>query len=70
MKKNGYIQLCIDFKNQNQATKKDNYTIIPMEQILQCVLGSKMLSLLDVFSRYNQILVSQDDQTKTTFQTK
>ena len=34
MKKNGYIQLCIDFWNENQATKKDNYTIPPMEQIL------------------------------------
>jgi hypothetical protein len=29
-----------------------------------------MLSLLDGFSGYNQVLVSHDDQLKTTFRTK
>ena len=41
-----------------------------MEQILQSVFGSAMLSLLDGFSRYNQVLVSKEDHLKTTFQTK
>ena len=40
-----------------------------MEQILQKLYGSKMLSLLDGLLGYNQILVSQDDQLKTTFRT-
>ena len=38
-----------------------------MEQILQKVSGSEILSLFDGFSGYNQILVSPDDQLKTTF---
>jgi hypothetical protein len=41
-----------------------------MEKILQCVSGYEMLSLLDGFSSYNQVLVSHDDQLKTTFRTK
>ena len=41
-----------------------------MEQILQSVSGSAMLSLLDGFSKYNQVLVSKEDCLKTTFQTK
>ena len=40
-----------------------------MEQILQKVSGAKILSLLDGFSGYNQILVSPDDQLKTAFRT-
>ena len=40
-----------------------------MEQILQKVSGSEILSLLDCFSGYNQILVSPDDQLKTAFRT-
>ena len=40
-----------------------------MEQILYIVSRSKILSLLDGFSGYNQILVSLDDQLKTTFRT-
>ena len=41
-----------------------------MEQILQCVFGSSLLSLLDGFSGYNQVLVAKEDRLKTTFQTK
>ena len=41
-----------------------------MEQILQSVFESAMLSLLDGFSGYNQVLVSKEDHLKTTFQTK
>ena len=41
-----------------------------MEQILQNVSRSTMLSLLDGFSGYNQVLVSKGDRLKTTFRTK
>jgi hypothetical protein len=40
-----------------------------MEQILQQVSGSKILSLLDGFSGYNQVLMSPSNQLKTTFRT-
>jgi hypothetical protein len=40
-----------------------------MEQILQRVSSSEILSLLDGFSRYNQVLMSPSDQLKTTFRT-
>lgn len=69
-KKNVNIRLCIDFRNLNKASKKDNYLIPFMENILQCISGSEMLSLLDGFSGYNQVLVSNGDQLKTTFNTK
>lgn len=38
-----------------------------MDHILQTVSGSKMLSMLDGFSSYNQIIVLESDQHKTTF---
>ena len=38
-----------------------------MEQILQKVYGYDIPSLLDGFLGYNQILVTLDDQLKTTF---
>jgi hypothetical protein len=41
-----------------------------MEQILQCVLGSETLSLLDGFSGYNKVLVAREYQLKTNFRTK
>jgi ribonuclease HI len=68
-KKNGEIRLCVDFRNLNKASDKDNYPVPPMEQILQQVSGSERLSLLDGFSGYNQVLMSPSDQLKTTFRT-
>jgi hypothetical protein len=41
-----------------------------MEQLLQTVSGSEIFSLLDGFSGYNQVLVSEEDHLKTTFRTK
>lgn len=36
-KKNGDIQICIDFRNLNKAYQKDNFPLLPMEQILQAI---------------------------------
>lgn len=40
-----------------------------MDHILQTVVGSKRISLLDGFSGYNQVLVFPSDQHKTAFTT-
>ena len=54
----------------NRESLKDNYLVPAMEQILQRVFGSSMLSLLDGFSGYNQVLVAKEDRLKMTFRTK
>eukprot|EP00253_Pinus_taeda_P018977 PITA_18977 len=69
-KKNGDIRICIDFRNLNKASLKDNFPLPTMEQILQSVAGSELMSFLDGFLGYNQILVHPDDRLKTTFKTK
>ena len=69
-KKNGDIRICIEFRNLNKTCQKDNFPLPPMEQILQEVAGSELMSLLDGFSGYNQVLVHPDDQLKTIFRIK
>jgi hypothetical protein len=69
-KKLGDIIICIDFRNLNGVSLKDNYLVPAMEQILQSVSRSAMLSLLDGFYEYNQFLVAKEDCLKTKFQTK
>ena len=68
-KKTGEIRLCVDFRNLNKVSLKDNYPLPKMEHILQRVVGSSIISLLDGFSGYNQILVQSEDQAKTAFTT-
>ena len=38
-KKNGEIMICIDFRNLNRVSLKDNYPFPKMEHILQTVVG-------------------------------
>ena len=40
-KKSGEIRLCVDFRNLNRASEKDNFPLPSMEQILQRVSGAK-----------------------------
>ncbi len=48
-KKNGDIRICIDFRNLNRACQKDKFPLPTMEQILQSIVGSKLMSFLDGF---------------------
>ena len=48
-KKYGEIRLCVDFRNLNRASDKDNYPVPPMEKLLQMVSGFELFSLLDGF---------------------
>ena len=68
-KKSGEIRLCVDFRNLNQVSLKDNYPLPKMDHILQRVVGSQRMSILDSFSGYNQVAVHPEDQEKTTFTT-
>jgi len=52
-KKSGEIRLCVDFRNLNKCSKKDNYPLPKMEHLLQKVSKAKVMSFLDGFSGYN-----------------
>ena len=52
-KKSGEIRLCVDFRNLNLSSQKDNYPLPSLDEVLQIVNGSKMMSFLDGFSGYN-----------------
>ena len=52
-KKDGEIRICIDFRNLNRVSLKDNYPLPNMDHILQRAVGSQHLSMLDGFSGYN-----------------
>jgi hypothetical protein len=68
-KKTDKIRICVDFINLNQASLKDNYPLPNMEYLLKRVTSAEMMSMLDGFSRYNQVLVNKDDQLKIVFTT-
>lgn len=68
-KKSDEIRICIDFRNLNQEILKDKFALPNMDHILQTIIGSEMMSMLDQFFGYNQINVALENQHKTTFTT-
>ena len=59
--------MCIDFTDLNKACPKDSFPLPHIDMLVDATTGRKLLSFMDVFSCYNQILMHPDDQEKTAF---
>jgi len=68
-KSNGKWRMCIDFTNLNKAYPKDSFPLPRIDQLVDSTIGHKLLSFMDAFSGYNQILMDKDDQENTSFVT-
>jgi hypothetical protein len=66
-KKGGSIRVCVDYRDINKACPKDNFPTPFVDQIVDECAGSEIFSLMDGFSRYNQIDIAPEDQHKTAF---
>ena len=69
-KKNGRIQVCVDYRKLNTATVTDAFPLPFTDGILDAVAGHEVYSFLDGFSGYNQIRMRPVDQEKTAFVTE
>ena len=65
--KNGTLIICIDFRNLNKATSKDEYPMLVAEILVDSVARYEYLILLDGYSGYNQIFIAEEDTHKTAF---
>jgi hypothetical protein len=68
-KKSREIRLCVDFRNLNQTSLKDNYPLPKMDHVLEKVVGVNIMYMIDRFFGYNQIVVHEDNKEKTAFTT-
>lgn len=68
-KLDGSIRVCTDFRDLNKACPKDNFPLPNIDILVNSTTGHVMLSLMDGFSRYNQIKIEEEDQHKTAFTT-
>jgi hypothetical protein len=61
------IRVCIDFRNLNKATPKDEYPIPIADMLINNAFGHQVISFLDGNAGYNQIFMAEEDIYKTTF---
>jgi hypothetical protein len=66
-KSNGKWRMCVDFTDLNEACSKDSFPLLRIDALVNSTSGYEMLSFMDAFSSYNQILMHPEDREKTVF---
>ena len=64
-KKNGQLRICIDYRHLNSRTKKDNYALPRIDEILDSLVGNTWFSVLDMKSGYHQIPIAKEHKERT-----
>jgi hypothetical protein len=64
-KKNGKLQICIDFRKLNVTIKKDPYALPFTNEMLNTIVGYEAYSFLDGYSGYRRIFIAQKDRIKS-----
>nr|GEV73223.1 RNA-directed DNA polymerase homolog [Tanacetum cinerariifolium] len=60
-------RMCIEYRKLNNATRKDHFPLMFIDQMLERLAGHEYYFLLDGFSGYFHIPIALEDQEKTTF---
>ncbi|KAK5794203.1 hypothetical protein PVK06_035415 [Gossypium arboreum] len=68
-KKDGKVRMCVDYRDLNKASPKDNFPLPHIDTLLDNTAGHSLFSFMDGFSGYNQIKIHPEDMEKTTFLT-
>jgi hypothetical protein len=66
-KKDGRWRVCVDFRDLNRATPKDEYPMPVAETLINAAADHKILSFMDGNAGYNQIFMAPEDIHKTAF---
>ncbi|GAU44160.1 hypothetical protein TSUD_399820 [Trifolium subterraneum] len=66
-KKDGKVRMCVDYRDLNKASPKDNFPLPHIDVLVDNTTKSKVFSFMDGFSGYNQIKMAVEDREKTAF---
>jgi hypothetical protein len=67
VEESGKLRVCIDFRNLNRATPKDEYPMPIADTLINNASGNTIISFLDGNAGYNKILMAEEGMSKTTF---
>ena len=67
LKKDGKVQMCMDYRDLNRASPKDNFPLPHIDVLVDNMASFAIFSFMDRFSGYNQIKMAPEDMEKTNF---
>ncbi|KAM1807629.1 hypothetical protein ACFX11_030609 [Malus domestica] len=59
--------MCVDYTNLNEGCPKDSFSLPLIDRLINSTTTCELLSFMDAYSKYNQILMYHQDQEHTTF---
>ena len=69
-KKYGSFRLCIDYRQLNRVTIRNQYPLPRIDELFDKFQGSRVYSKIDLRSGYHQLKVQESDVPKTAFRTR
>ncbi|RDX80445.1 hypothetical protein CR513_39005, partial [Mucuna pruriens] len=59
--------MCVDYRDLNRASSKDNFPLPYIDMLVDNTTQHAFYSFMDDFFEYNQIWMAEEDKEKTTF---
>ena len=69
-KRDGSLRLCIDYRELNKMTIRNQYPLPRIDDLFDQLQGAKVFSKIDLRSGYHQLKIRSEDVPKTTFRTR
>ena len=68
--KDGMLRLCVDFRQLNKVTIKNQYPLPRIDDLFDQLKDLKIFSKIDLRSGYHQVRINDEDINKTGFRTR
>ena len=69
-KKDGSLRLCIDYRQRNRGSIRNQYPLPRIDELFDQLQGSRVYSKIYLRSGYHQLRVQEGDVPKTAFKTR
>ncbi len=69
-KPDGTLRLCVDYRGLNSMTKKNQYLLPLIDEILDFLSNARVFTKIDLKNAYYRFWIREDDEWKTAFRTR
>ena len=69
-KKDGSLRLCIDYRELNKVTMRNQYPLPQIDDLFDQLQGARVFSKIDLMSGYHKLKIRSEGVPKTSFKTR